>query len=295
MKPIKRLFLAMALVALAVGSGWGADGALARVKASGVLRHLGVPYANFVTGSGDGMDVELMQQFARHLGVRYEYVATDWANVIPDLIGNKIETKGDDVTVKGSHPVRGDVIANGLTVLAWRQKVLDYSTPTFPTQVWLVARADSTLQPIAPSGNIDKDIATVKAMLKGRQVMGKANTCLDPALYHLSAQGIGTTLFDGTLNELAPAIIQAEAETTLLDVPDALVALEKWPGQVKVIGPLSERQDMAVGFTKQAASLRMAFEAFLAQAKRDGTFMQLVNKYYPSVFRYYPDFFKISG
>jgi hypothetical protein len=27
---------------------------------------LGVPYANFITGSGDGLDVELMQLFARH-------------------------------------------------------------------------------------------------------------------------------------------------------------------------------------------------------------------------------------
>ncbi len=33
---------------------------LDEIKKSGVLRHLGVPYANFVTGSGDGMDVELV-------------------------------------------------------------------------------------------------------------------------------------------------------------------------------------------------------------------------------------------
>jgi len=294
MKPIKILVVAMVIMTAAVGNGWGADDALARVKASGVLRHLGVPYANFVTGSGDGMDVELMQQFARHLGVRYEYVATDWANVIPDLIGRKIQTKGDEVIAIGPHPVRGDVIANGLTVLSWRQKVLDYSTPTFPTQVWLIASADSTLQPITPSGTLDKDIATVKSLLKGRMVLVKSNTCLDPSLYNLAAQGIGTKLFDGGLNELAPAVIQQESETTLLDVPDALVALEKWPGQVKVIGPVSDQQHMAVGFAKGASGLKQAFDAFLDRAKRDGTFIQLVNKYYPSVFRYYPDFFKVS-
>ncbi|UCG13077.1 MAG: hypothetical protein JSU72_00855 [Deltaproteobacteria bacterium] len=42
------MFLAM------VGSATGAD--LFQVKEKGVLRHLGVPYANFVTGTGTGLD-----------------------------------------------------------------------------------------------------------------------------------------------------------------------------------------------------------------------------------------------
>ena len=44
---------------------------LAAIKQSGRLRHVGIPYANFVTGAGDGFDVELMQAFAERLGVGY--------------------------------------------------------------------------------------------------------------------------------------------------------------------------------------------------------------------------------
>lgn len=47
-------------------------GDLREIREAGVLRHLGIPYANFVTGSGDGLDVELIQLFARHLGVAYQ-------------------------------------------------------------------------------------------------------------------------------------------------------------------------------------------------------------------------------
>ena len=47
---------------------------LREIRKKGVLRHLGVPYANFVTGSEDGLDVELLKLFARHLGVSYKYV-----------------------------------------------------------------------------------------------------------------------------------------------------------------------------------------------------------------------------
>ena len=47
---------------------------LAEIRERGVLRHLGVPYARFITGNGDGLDVEIIQLFARHIGVRYEFV-----------------------------------------------------------------------------------------------------------------------------------------------------------------------------------------------------------------------------
>ena len=135
---------------------------LSEIKRAGVLRHLGVPYANFVTGSGDGLDVELTTLFAAHLGVKYEYVKTSWGSVITDLTGIKFKVTGDDVEILGYAPVKGDMIANGLTILGWRQKLLDYSTPIFPSQVWLMATAASTIKPIKPSDNIEKAIASVK-------------------------------------------------------------------------------------------------------------------------------------
>jgi ABC-type amino acid transport substrate-binding protein len=69
-------------------------GDLGDVKQRGTLRHLGIPYANFVTGTGDGMDVELMQGFARELGVTYEYVKEDWGNIFGDLTGRKVMPNG---------------------------------------------------------------------------------------------------------------------------------------------------------------------------------------------------------
>jgi len=263
------------------------------VKARGELRHLGVPYANFVTGGGDGMDVELMKRFAEHLGVRYQYVKTDWDEAIGDLTGKKVKPRpGGGFEVVAEVPVRGDVIANGMTVIPWREQVIAFSVPTFPSQVWLVARSDSPLKPITPSGSIEQDIAAVKKLLRDRSLLCKENTCLDPALYQLDATGARIRLFPGNLNELAPALLNGEAEVTLLDVPDALVAIEKWPGRIKVIGPVSAVQDMAVAFRRDAPGLRGAFDAFLADLKRSGAFRAIAMKYYPYVQDYYPGFFK---
>lgn len=280
-------------MAISVGTAFGAD--LDDIKKTGVLRHLGIPYANFVTGGGDGMDVELMMLFAGNLGVKYEYVKTDWNNIFADLTGKKVNPKGDDIEIVGKAPIKGDVAANGITIIPWREKIADFSTPTFPNQVWLVSRSDSPLKPIKPTGDIDKDIAAVKKLLKNRTLLGKAKTCLDPSLYSIDLTGAKVRLFDGTLNELAPAVINGESELTLLDIPDALVALQKWPGQIKVIGPISKMQDMGAAFSKDSPKLRAAFNKFLDKIKRDGTFERLARKYYPFVFNYSPDFFRADN
>jgi ABC-type amino acid transport substrate-binding protein len=75
-------------------------------------------------------------------------------------------------------------------------------------------------------------------------------------------------------------------------VPDALIALEKWPGKVKIIGPVSVPRKWVLHSQKTAPMLRAEFNRFLSMARKDGTLIKLVKKYYPSVFDFYPDFFK---
>ena len=267
-------------------------GDLPEIKASGVIRHIGVPYANFITGSGDGLDVEMVKLFAKRIGVRYTYVPSSWSSVIGDLTGKKVKAVGDEIQIVGEVPVKGDLIANGFTILAWREKIVDYSIPTFPTQVWVVAGAKASVQPITPTGDTARDILAVKSRLSGMRILGKPNTCLDPNLYAIREQGAVIQFFEHGLNDLAPAVISKDADATLLDVPDALIALEKWPGKIKVIGPVSEDQYMGVAFPKSASLLRQEFNRFLSDCKADGTYQALVKKYYPAVFDHYPDFFK---
>ena len=185
---IRALFWMIAVFCLLVSSVYADD--LAEIRRRGVLRHLGIPYAHFVrsTAKGpDGLDVELMQRFAAHLGVEYQWVQTTWSEVIGDLTGQKVQpTKDKGVEVIGETAVRGDIIANGLTILDWRRQVVQFSNPTFPTGVWLIARADSPIKPIEPSEDIETDIQRVKNLLAGRTVLTMAGTCLDPRLYDLA-------------------------------------------------------------------------------------------------------------
>lgn len=287
------LVMMLVMVLFPRGGLYGAD--LPDIQKEGVLRHLGSPYANFITGSGDGLEVDLVKLFAQHIGVRYEFVESSMDKAIGDLTGKVVKPKGDDVEIIGEVPVKGDILATGFTILPWREKIVAFSTPTFPTQVWLVTRAESPLQPIQPTGNLEKDIEAVKALLKGYSVLGKVNTCLDPKLYKLEATGTVVKLFGGSLNDIAPAMLAGEADYTLLDVPDTLVALKKWPGHIKIIGPLSPIQGMGYGFAKSSPQLRDAFNRFFDQCMRDGTYAKLVQNYYPAVFQYFPEFFRAKS
>ena len=121
-----RLFVSTCLL-LASALAYPAD--LTEIRERGVLRHIGIQYANFVTKEGEGLDVELVRGFARHIGVRYELVLSDFYHVIRDLLGQDVVRQGDTVTLTGQFPVKGDMIAAGFTVLPWRQAVLSYSTP----------------------------------------------------------------------------------------------------------------------------------------------------------------------
>lgn len=256
------------------------------------LRHLAIPYANFNTGYGTGFDIELVKLFAEKIGRPYKYVETSWDKVIPDLIGKDISVSGNEVKIGKDVPIRGDIICTGLTVLPWREKLVAYSEATFPTQVWLVASGKSSLSPITPSGDIEKDIAAVKSMLKGRTVMGIKGICVDPALYGIEKAGGIPKNFEGSLNDLAGALIKGEAETILLDAPDTFVALQKWPGEIKIIGPISEKQLMACAFRKEERDLLEAFNQFLKEIRQSGVYMSLVEKYYPAATLYFPEFFR---
>ncbi|MGF1748330.1 transporter substrate-binding domain-containing protein [Vibrio cionasavignyae] len=291
---------ALATVALTFFSSALLADDLEEIQKRGVLRHLGVSYANFVSyiDQNDfqyltGLDVEIVQGFAESIGVEYQYVPAQWNNVFGKLIGQDAQFTNNALTLGKQVPIEGDLIANGVTILEWRTQIADFSTDYFPSAVWLIAKTESDLRPIQPSGSSVKDIVQVKKLMRGKDVLAMEHSCLDPNLYQLYDTGANIILPEQQrkLSEMVPAVLNSNAESTLLDVPDTLIALEKWPGEIKVIGPVSEEQRMAAVFRKDSPNLRIEFNKYLSKIKKDGSYNKLVEKYYPSVFYFYEGYF----
>jgi len=281
----------VAVAAVLSTTGFAAD--LAQIKAQGELRHIGIRYANFVTGTGDGFDVELMQGFAKTIGVSYKLVYSDFYTVIRDLLGQDVSRKNGEVTLTGSFPIRGDVISTGFTMLPWREQILLFSEPTFPSQVLLMAPAESDLKPIKEGATLSDDIKETKQLIGSRSLLVMERTCLDPANYGLTNAGVDLKKYirSANLNEMVPALLNGDAQLALLDVPDAILDLRKWAGRIKVLGPISDQQMLATAFPKDAPELRDAFNAYLKDIKASGDYDRLVDKYYPGIRMYFPKFF----
>jgi hypothetical protein len=70
---------------------------------------------------------------------------------------------------------------------------------------------------------------------------------------------------DITLDDLAAVLIKGEAEVSILYVPDALIALGKYPGQIKILGAITARQSTGFGIAKESPQLLASFNEFLDQ------------------------------
>ena len=296
-----KIFLKIVLLTyLSLFANRAIAGDLQEVKAAGVLRHIGVPYANFVTISPadgkwneGGLDVDIIRGFAVYLGVKYQFVKGRGDNVYGLLTGQNAEYINHEIVFGKQQKIQGDLFAGGATILNWRKNIVDFSDDYFPAGIWLFARSDSTLQPIIPSGSILDDIKLVKEQLNNREVLGKEYSSLDPDLYNLKATGAQISHSRGNqkLNKIILSIIKNSAETTLVDVVDGLAALNTYSGAIKAIGPISKEQRMAAVFPKSSPKLRLAFNTYLKEIRSDGTFNKIVKKYYPEIFNFYPVYF----
>ena len=258
----------------------GLSAGLDAVRERGVLRHIGVePYANFVTSSQEGLSIEVIQRFAKWLGVEYQFVPTQWSNALGDLLGGEVYHDQQSTTrVTTARPVTGDVLCSGVTALQWRSEVVAFSHPTFLTQVLLVTRSDFRVTPIRPTGCASSDIKKTQAKVAGLRLMGVPGTCLDPEMYAL--QGAGAEIVTGAThpNQLVPRLLEGEVQAILLDVPSALMGLGHWPGQLKIIGPVSPIQYMACAFRPQDTALRQAFNRFMEEIRWNGTYYRMVER-----------------
>src|SRR5277367_3541218 len=50
-----------------------------------------VPYEFFKDGEVEGYDVDIANEFAKKLGVKVKFVDTEWAGIIPALLGKKFD------------------------------------------------------------------------------------------------------------------------------------------------------------------------------------------------------------
>ena len=129
MQKFRTLGMAIILVGFLILGGWAAQ---AETVPGKVLK-FGIdadypPWAWFEQGEFHGMDVEALRAIIEHFGLKVKFVALPWETAVPALGAGKI-----------------DLLAGAMYITCERDKILDYTSPYFRENGFVIVKKGSDL------------------------------------------------------------------------------------------------------------------------------------------------------
>ncbi|MCA8920977.1 MAG: transporter substrate-binding domain-containing protein [Planctomycetes bacterium] len=255
---MRRLLLPLLALTLTAcpGAGPAAD-ALDKVKARGkLIVAMDVGYDPFEVldpdaGTPVGYDVDLVQAFAKHLGVEVEYKNVAWNSIVGVLQTGK-----------------ADVIVSGMSVTPERQKTIDFSRPYYYVgQVVVKRKGDARIKGLADLNE------------KGMIVAVQESTTGEQAVRENAPEA--ELLRFAKTDMACMAVIQEKADAVVFDRP----YLEKYvrdqrPDELEGIWEPFTAEAIAAAFRKDSGLLRQAFDATIEELAASGELDALVAKHF---------------
>ncbi len=241
-----------ALLALAALAPAGAHAAtVAQVKAKGKLVMLCYPHplSTFVKrgknpGSYTGVDVSLMQTFAKSLGVPLEIKpVADFDDLIPAL------RRGE-----------GDVIASSYSITKERAELVDYSDAYFPVLVMAVVRKDS------PIGKIEDLRGKRGSTVPGSSQEERLRAVPAVVLHHVASSP-----------QNYDAVAEGEADFAFMDSTSVLTNLQRYPA-LKVAFHLPGAEYYGYAVTK-GSDLKTAISDHLERLRKSGLLYDVIRRH----------------
>jgi cystine transport system substrate-binding protein len=236
-----------------MGAAQAAD-LLDTVKQAGVLKiGLEGTYPPFgyrgANNQLDGFDVDVARAIAAKLGVKPEFVTTEWSGIIAGLQAGKF-----------------DVIVNQVSVTPQRKQVLDFSTPYVYSAAQLIQRKDDKRE--------FKSLEDLKGKRLGVSLGSNYNDLAK------SVPGIDVKTYPGApeyLRDLASQRVDAALNDRLMiNYLIKTSNLPLRPGAVVQGGDA----EVAIPFRKDNPRFQQAIDKALDDLRRDGTLTKLSNKWF---------------
>jgi cystine transport system substrate-binding protein len=226
---------------------------LATVKARGTLKVAlegTYPPFNYKEKNGElaGYDVDVAHLLGTKLGVKVEFVSSEWASILAGLSANKY-----------------DVIISQVGINAKREQAFDFSTPYIYSIPQLIVRKNETA--------LYKSLAD----LKGKKVgVGQGS------LYEQQAKAVGGievrsyAAAPDTMADLASGRIDAALNDSLMSA--YLLKISKLP--IKAGAEVGAAERIGIPFQKGNPQFKQALNKALAEAAADGSLKAISVKWF---------------
>jgi len=197
------------------------------------------------TGEGVGWDYDAVREICKRINCVPEFKQAAWDGIFPAMQAGEY-----------------DMLADGVTITAERDEIVDFSIPYVTVGQVLLVRADET-------ASIDEIKADPNRMI-GTQ-LGTTNEMV--AKEHFPAERVKSFEDFGAA---VLALLSKDVDGVVIDNVSALGFIEENPGQLKVAGQLTSDEQLGFVFPP-GSDLREAVNAALQSMIEDGT-LEALNK-----------------
>ena len=198
-------------------------------------------------GTLTGFDVDIAKAVAAKLGLKAEFVLTEWSGILAGLQANKY-----------------DVIVNQVGITAERQKSIGFSAPyAYSSPQIIVKKTGAAYRSLAD--------------LKGKRVGVGLGSNFEKQLR--DAGGINVVTYPGApeyLADLAAGRLDAAYNDRLL--VGYLIKSRNLP--VRGAGVVGDPEPVGIAVKKTNTGLKTAIDRALLQIKADGTYARISNKWF---------------
>lgn len=258
-RPVLRTLAVTLLAAAGLAAAWlpapaSAADLLATVKARGTLKvalegtYPPFNYKDQKTGQLAGYDVDVARLLAAKLGVKVEFVSSEWASILAGLSANKY-----------------DVIISQVGINPKREQAFDFSTPYIYSMPQLIVRKD------------EKAVYTSLADLKGKKLgVGQGSVYEQQAK---AVPGIDVRSYAAapdTMSDLASGRLDAALNDSLMSA--YLLKISKLP--IKAGAQVGAVERMGIPFHKGNPEFKAALNKALADVAADGSLKAISIKWF---------------
>lgn len=227
---------------------------LATVKARGTIKvalegtYPPFNYKDQKTGQLAGYDVDVARLLAARLGLKVEFISSEWAGILAGLSANKY-----------------DVIISQVGINPKREQAFDFSTPYIYSMPQLIVRKD------------DKAVYTSLADLKGKKLgVGQGSVYEQQAR---AVPGIDVRSYAAapdTMSDLASGRLDAALNDSLMSA--YLLKISRLP--IKAGAQVGAVERMGIPFHKGNPEFKAALNKALADVAADGSLKAISIKWF---------------
>ena len=201
-------------------------------------------------GEITGFDIDIAKEVAERLGVEAEFVYIDWDAKVLELNGKNI-----------------DMIWNGLTITADREKEILFSKPYFDNRIVIISLNGSGIDQIADLSDMKVGVelqSSGQAAVEGNDVFASIDelvkyTTITEAILDLKAGGIDAIVADEIF---------------------ARYAVSKEADQYQVASEVFNSENYGIGFRLEDVALRDKVDAIIDEMAVDGTAAEISMKWF---------------